>query len=72
MKSSKKTSASGLGMLLIVVLMLTLLQAIIVMYAWNMLSVHFGTNTLISLSEALLIMILSNVLFSSGMKACGY
>ena len=72
MKSMKKTRAGGIFMFLLVVLMLTLLQAIIIMYAWNMLSVHFGTNTLISPSEALLMMILSNMLFGSGMKACGY
>ena len=72
MKSMKKTSAGHVGKFLLVLLMLTLLQAIIIMYSWNMLSIHFGTNTLISSSEALLMIILSNMLFGSGMKACGY
>jgi hypothetical protein len=68
---SKKMGGGALP-LLFTVLLLTLLQAVIVMYAWNMLSAHFGTRTMISPSEALLMIILSNALLGGGMRACGY
>ena len=58
-------------MLLLIAFLVTFVQAIIVMYTWNTLSIHFGTNTIISPLEALLMMILSNILFGTGMKACG-
>ena len=72
MKSRKSFKPKSIIVAMSVILIVTLVQSFVITFCWNTLAKHFQMKTMISPPEAILLMILSNFLFGSGVRACGY